>query len=183
MAPKKRKRQPTGDYPIGYCRPPAARRFRPGQSGNPTGQRSGSEVKSIADELKEIAATKVTIRDGETTRKVSLLTANLLAHAMNGAKGDARSAAFFLNQAYKFGLVDNQVSGDVRQGSLDRPRPSDALIKDLDLNVLSRDEQLELSQLISVINRDGCIWSLSARELERVRELVNKGRADDGSRQ
>jgi hypothetical protein len=122
------------------------------------------------------------IRDGETTRKVSLLTANLLAHAMNGAKGDARSAAFFLNQAHKFGLVDNQVSGDVRKGSPDRPRQSDALVKDLDLNLLARDEQLELSQLISVIDRDGSIWSLSASELERVRELVNKGRAADANR-
>jgi len=182
MAQKKPKRQPTGDYPIGYCRPPADHRFRPGQSGNPTGQRSGSEVKSIADELKEIAAKKVTIRDGETTRNDSLLTANLLAHAMNGAKGDARSAALFLTQAHKMGLLHNQEPSDVRTAPPNKTRPSDLLLEKVDPNLLSRDEQLELSQLISVINRDGSIWSLSANELERVRELVNKGRADDATR-
>jgi hypothetical protein len=28
------KSQPTGNYPIGYCRPPAANQFKPGSSGN-----------------------------------------------------------------------------------------------------------------------------------------------------
>jgi hypothetical protein len=36
-----------------------------------------------------------------------------------------------------------------------------------------------LSQLAAIINRDGSIWALNASQLERVRELANKGRAED----
>jgi hypothetical protein len=179
MARNKQKRQPTGDYEVGYCRPPARHRFRPGQSGNPTGQRKGSQVRTITDELNEIAATKVTIRDGQRTRKVSLIKAIFLAHGMNGAKGDVRSAALFLNQVHKMGLLNHQVSDEIRTGPPNNPRPSDALLQNVDLNLLSRAEQVELSQLAAIINRDGSIWALSASELERVRELANKGRGED----
>jgi hypothetical protein len=181
MAPKKQKRQPKGDYRVGYCRPPAQHRFQPGKSGNPTGQRKGSAIKTTADELKEIVATTVKIRNGESTRKVSLITANLLTHGMNGAKGDARSAALFLNQAQKLGLLDSEVSVDLTTGPPSRLRPSDVLLESIDPSLLSRDEQIELSQLAAIINRDGNIWTLSASEFERVRELVNKGRAKDAS--
>jgi uncharacterized protein DUF5681 len=175
MAAKKPKRQPTGDYPIGYCRPPADHRFRPGQSGNPTGQQKGSQVKTTADELKEIAASKVPIRDGDKTRKVSLAAANLLAHATNGAKGNAQSTALFFKLAEKMGYFDHQASGDAGVGPPDKPRPSDILLPGLDLSALSRDEQVELSKLTARIDRVGSIWALSASELERVRELVLKG--------
>lgn len=34
----KRKKQPTGNYPVGFCRPPVSSRWLPGQSGNPKGR-------------------------------------------------------------------------------------------------------------------------------------------------
>jgi Family of unknown function (DUF5681) len=181
MASKEQKRQPTGDYEVGYCRPPAQHRFRPGQSGNPTGERKAGWGKTIADELKEVAATKVTIRDGGRTRKVSLATANLLAHGTNGAKGNARSSALFFKQGQKMGLFDIQESDLIRIGPGYNSRPSDVLLTGLDPNLLSRDEQVELSQLAAIINRDGSIWALSAREFERVKELVTKGQASDST--
>jgi hypothetical protein len=179
MAPNKQKRQPKGDYPVGYCRPPAQHRFRPGQSGNPTGERNGSQVRTIADELNEIASTTVTIREGQRTRKVPLVKAILLAHGMNGAKGDARSAALFLNQVRKMGLLDDQVSGEIRTGAANKPRPSDALLQNVDPSLLSREEQVELSNLALKIDGAGDVWALSTGELERVRELVNNGRGKD----
>ena len=179
MAAKKQKRQPTGDYDVGYCRPPAQHRFRPGQSGNPSGERKGSQLKTVADEFNEIAATTVTIRDGQRTRKVSLINAILLAHGMNGAKGDARSAALFLDQVHKMGWLDHQVSGEIRTGPPNNPRPSDALLQNVDPSLLSREEQVELSHLASHIDRAGDVWALDTGELERVRELVKKGRGAD----
>jgi Family of unknown function (DUF5681) len=179
MASKKQKRQPTGDYEVGYCRPPAQHRFRPGQSGNPTGQRKAGSGKTLAEELKEVAATKVTIRDGGGTRKVSLAAANLLAQGMSGARGDRRSAALFLSHSHKLGFFDIQDSDQIQIGP--DPRPSEVLLAGLDPSLLSRDEQVELSQLAAIINRDGGIWVLSASQLERVRELANKGRAEDGA--
>jgi hypothetical protein len=182
MASNKQKRRPKGDYRVGYCRPPAEHRFRPGQSGNPTGERNASRVKSPADELKELAATKVTIRDGDKTRKVSLLTANLLAHATKGAKGDVRSATVFLDKGQKLGLFDPEAFGENRIGGPDKLRPGDVLLEGLDPSLLSREEQIELSQLTAIVNRDGTILALNANQFERVRELVSKGRANDATR-
>src|SRR6516165_10519027 len=175
MGEKKQKRRPTGDYSVGYCRAPAAHRFRPGQSGNPSGQRKGVQVKTIADELKEIAATKVTIRDGDRTRKVSLPMANLLAHAMKGAKGDARSSELFFKHAEKMGWLDSEVSNDSRAAPANEVRPSELFLKNVDPDLLSREEQVELSKLAVDIDRAGDVFALSTGELERLRELINKG--------
>ena len=152
MASNKQKRRPKGDYQVGYCRPPAEYRFRPGQSGNPTGERNASRIKSAADELKELAATKVTIRDGDKARKVSLPMANLLAHAMKGAKGDARSSELFLKHAEKMGVLDSELSNDDRAAPANEVRPSELLLKNVDPDLLSREEQVELSKLASVID-------------------------------
>lgn len=78
-----------GDYRVGRNRPPVETRFKPGQSGNPKGRPKGR--RNVKTELKEILSKKVTIRDAENTRKVSLPAANILAHAFKGAKGDVRS--------------------------------------------------------------------------------------------
>jgi hypothetical protein len=182
MAPNKQKRQPTGDYPVGYCRPPAQHRFRPGQSGNPTGQRKRSHASTIVDELKEIAATKVTMRVGGRTRKLSLAAANFLAHATNGAKGDPRSAALFLNQSQKLGLFDNQAFGDIPASPQSKPRPSDVVLAYLDPSLLSHEEQVELSQFATMIDRASDVWALSASDLDRVRHLVLKARRADDTR-
>ena len=178
MAANKQKRQPTGDYRVGYCRPPAQHRFRSGQSGNPTGQRKRSHASTTVDELKEIAATKLTMRVGGRTRKLSLAAANLLAHATNGAKGDPRSAALFFNQAQKLGLFDHQAVRDIPAGPQSKPRPSDLVLADLDPSLLSREEQVELSKLVAVIDRAGDVFALSTDELERLREFINKGRGN-----
>jgi hypothetical protein len=182
MTSKKQKRQATGDYSVGYCRPPAQHRFRPGQSGNPTGQRKGIQVRTIADELKEIATTKITILDGGKSRKVPLMNAILLAHGMNGAKGDAKSAALFFNKAQKLGLFDNQAFGDIPAAPQTKPRPSDVVLADLDPSLLSREEQVELSQFATMIDRAGDMWALSASDLDRVRQLVLKARPADNTR-
>lgn len=69
------KKSPTGDYEVGYCRTPAASKWRPGQSGNPRGPRKRGKQKSqdIFDLLrlelrKEIIATE----NGQVT-SVSLM--------------------------------------------------------------------------------------------------------------
>lgn len=175
MASKKQKRQPTGDYEVGFCRAPAQHRFQPGQSGNPSGQRKGGYIKTT-DELKQLAATRVTIRDGARTRKVSLTTANLLAHAMKGAKGDARSSELFLKHVEKMGVLEVSIDDWAAPGN--KVRPSEVLLKNVDPDLLSREEQLELSKLALEIDGAGDIFTLSTNALERLRELINKGRGN-----
>jgi hypothetical protein len=122
------------------------------------------------------------MRVGGRTCKLSLAAANLLAHATNGAKGDPRSAALFLNQSQKLGLFDNQAFGDIPASPQSKPRPSDVVLAYLDPSLLSHEEQVELSQFATMIDRASDVWALSASDLDRVRHLVVKARPADDTR-
>lgn len=75
-------RKPTGDYPVGYCRPPDANKFRPGQSGNP-----GGRPKEIIDHdqvVEEELMRKIQIKENGqmvtlTTHRAMVRTACLMA--------------------------------------------------------------------------------------------------------
>jgi hypothetical protein len=178
-----------GDYEVGKYRPPVHTRWQPGQSGNPSGRRKGR--RNVKTELMEVLSKQITIRDGETERKLTLHAANVLAHAIKGAKGDVRSAGLFLNYARQIGLLDEhdaQGTESATRGSQGRSasplapagktRPSDGLFEHLDESLLSKDEQIELSRLAEVIDdTDGDITALSTGDFERVKHIVNKGRS------
>ena len=74
-----------GDYTVGYGKPPAHTRFRPGQSGNPAGRpRATRNLTTILDdELKK----PVTVREGGRARRVpkrQALVASLINKALQG---------------------------------------------------------------------------------------------------
>jgi hypothetical protein len=179
-----------GGYLVGKYRPPLHTRWQPGQSGNPKGRPKGRS--NVKTELERIVSKKVTVRDGETDHKLTLVGANVLAHGVKGAKGDVRSAGLFLSNAHKLGLLneedgtptENAMGGDqhanaVLIGRANKSRPSDTLFEYLDLSLLSREEQIELSRLAEVIDLGGDITALSAADFERVKHIVNKGQGKD----
>jgi hypothetical protein len=173
---------------VGKYRPPVHTRWHPGQSGNPSGRRKGR--RNLKTELEEILSKKITIRDGETERKVSLLAANVLTHAVQGAKGAVRSSGLVLNYARQTGLLEEQNPLGIETaalgyqgmtalplGPLRKSRPSDGLFEHLNPDLLSQNEQIELSRLAEVIDSaDGDITALSTADFERVKHIVNKGR-------
>ena len=181
-------KRPKGDYVVGKCKPPIHTQWPPGQSGNPSGRPKGR--RNLKTELKELLGKQITIRDGETERKLSLPAANIFAHGVKGAKGDARSTALYLNTLRQMGLLEEvdapeseaTIRGDRGISGLPlalakRSRPSDALFEHLDENLLSQTEQIELSRLAEVIDSaDGDITALSSADFERVKYIVNKGR-------
>jgi hypothetical protein len=179
-----------GDYVVGHGRPPLHTQWRPGQSGNPIGRRK--ERRNVKTELKEIISKPITIRDGEAKRKLSLAAANVLAHGVKGAKGDVRSASLFLNHARSMGLLENENDQGINSatgnnppvgaflpGPANNPRPSETLFENLDLGLLSREEQIELSRLAEVIDLGGDVTALSTADFARVKHIVNKGRGRD----
>ncbi len=120
---------------------------------------------------------------------MTLIAANLLAHGVKGAKGDVRSAGLLINIAHKMGLLvqkDDASIGNAKHGyrqastaligAANKPRPSDSLLENLDLALLSRDEQIELSRLAEVVDLGGDITALSIGDFERYKHIVNKGR-------
>ena len=75
---------------VGYGKPPTKSRFKPGQSGNPSGRRKGSV--NLKSDLRSELSEKIQIREGERSLKVSKQRAMLKALVAKALKGDARAA-------------------------------------------------------------------------------------------
>ena len=89
-------------YEVGYRKPPKEHRFKPGQSGNPTGRRRGkkSNLPSLHEErMKSVildeAYRTITVRDGERTVEIPVVQAILRSIALSAAKGHQRSQRMF----------------------------------------------------------------------------------------
>jgi hypothetical protein len=116
-----------------------------------------------------------------------LAAANLYAHGVKGAKGDAGSSRIFFSRIDKMGLLDSETESsaehvawsDQPAGAAPTQRPSDSLFQNFDLNLLSREELLELSRLAQAIEAGGDFTALTTGAFERVKYLVNKGRGKD----
>ena len=168
-----------GDYAVGRGRPPTDTRWKPGQSGNPRGRRKGQ--RNAKTEVRELLSKLITIRDGQTKRTVTLLAANVLAHAVKGAKGDVRSATLVLSAARQMGLLEDEGTESAMQvgdfASAKKPRASDAFFADLDEKLLSQDEQIELSRLAELLDSaNGDFTALSTADFDRSKHIVSKGR-------
>jgi len=79
-------KKPTGDYEVGYRRPPKEHQCRKGQSGNPKGRPRGS--RSFHSLLGELFRRRTTIRIGGTEQRVAMSEALALAAVNKGLKGD-----------------------------------------------------------------------------------------------
>lgn len=89
---------------VGYKRPPVASRFKPGQSGNPSGRAKGSQnLKTLFDKiLKE----EVSLREGSDVRKVSKAEALMRGLVVGALKGDTRNLLTLFRLAEQTGQFD-----------------------------------------------------------------------------
>jgi len=78
--------QPLSDFKARYRQPPKAFRFKPGQSGNPSGRPKA--VKRLHTELEAALSAPVTIKVGSRKRRVSKLQAAVKSLADRAASGD-----------------------------------------------------------------------------------------------
>jgi hypothetical protein len=83
---------PGGEGEVGYCRPPRAARFRPGQSGNPRGRpkRARGLGALIAQALDE----KVEAKENGKRRRITKLEAVVTQLVNRAANGDQRATQF-----------------------------------------------------------------------------------------
>jgi hypothetical protein len=77
------------NYEVGYKRPPKHTRFQKGQSGNPRGRPRGS--RNLKTDLAEELSTRITIREGNRTRKISAQQAALKRLLAKALAGDLRA--------------------------------------------------------------------------------------------
>jgi hypothetical protein len=91
-------REPSSN--VGYCRPPAEHRFKPGRSGNPKGRPKGSRniASIVADVLARRIRTKI---DGETQRilPTEALVHVVLRKALNGDRHAWETVFRWIEQA------------------------------------------------------------------------------------
>jgi hypothetical protein len=85
---------------VGYGKPPKHSRFVKGRSGNPKGR--PKEAKNLKTEISKALREKVTIREGERTKKVTKLYALVQSIFAKPFKGDSRAAISALNTIARF---------------------------------------------------------------------------------
>jgi hypothetical protein len=94
----------SGDYEVGYSRPPAQSRFRKGVSGNPGGRPGGSSIaRAKALVLKEVYR-RVTVREGDKVFRMPALQAVLrqqMALALKGKGPAGRAMVQLVNEIEK----------------------------------------------------------------------------------
>ena len=98
------------DPTVGYRRPPKRTRFKSGQSGNPKGRPKGAQgLKSV---VAEVFAEPVTIREGEKTRRVSLLKAMVKSNSLKAAQGNTPAFNAVTSLAIKTEKLEDSTAGD-----------------------------------------------------------------------
>ena len=175
---------PRADYKVGYKRPPLQTRFKPGRSGNPKGRPKGKPNHRTT--VNRVMNEKVSVREGGKTRRVTKFEAVFQAQANKGMKGDARSAGMVINVMSKTGLLGDQddaikINDPQTKPNLmepTEPRLGDYLFEDINDSFLTDEEKMELARFAELLDARG-FAGLSARHLERIKQLTNKGRGDD----
>ena len=123
-----RRKGTKGDaYEVGYGKPPAHTRFRPGQSGNPKGRMKGSReaAKSLLELFDAIGEEVVETRIGSSVRKMSRRELSIRQFYANLAKGDARAMNMLLAIETKRGKIAPEPPPGQRGGVPRRPpRPA-----------------------------------------------------------
>ncbi len=84
------------DYKVGYARPPANSRFKPGQSGNPKGRPKGA--RNFSTEIEAELNARVDVTENGRSKKITkrALVAKKLVN--KGAQGDAKAIGLLLQQ-------------------------------------------------------------------------------------
>jgi hypothetical protein len=170
--------KPEGEdeYQIGYGKPPKEYQFKPGQSGNPRGRPRGRLSKKAVWE--RILSEPMSIREEGKTRKVTKYEGLCLAHLTKGIRGDTRSAMFAINEAERAGFGEPSAE-PVPVKSKERALQSDVLFENINLELLSEDDKVDLAKFATIIDLGGDITALSIRDFQRVQEIANKGRGKD----
>lgn len=103
----------SGDYEVGYRKPPKAHRFKPGQSGNPKGRPKKSAL--IAERIMKAFNEQVTVRTADGEVRISKFDAIVQQILAKAAKGDARAQRLVMNLWKEIGGAseENAPSGGV----------------------------------------------------------------------
>lgn len=104
MSADRKPRDGEADYAIGYGKPPASTRFKPGQSGNPKGKQKGS--RSFKTTIDAIFNEKIKVNTPRGVKKMTKLEAAIHKSMNNALMGDRKALDQVLRMAREAGLAD-----------------------------------------------------------------------------
>jgi hypothetical protein len=82
-----------GDYEVGYCKPPVATRFKPGQSGNPAGAKRKVTPTNLSEAISQALMKKQTVRINGRCRRIprmEIIGEQITSQATSGDKSAIR---------------------------------------------------------------------------------------------
>ncbi len=89
----------SGNYEVGYCKPPKHTQFKRGRSGNPKGRPEGA--RNLKTDLLEELGEQILVCEGSRELRVSKQRAMLKTLTAKALKGDTRAAALVLNMVWR----------------------------------------------------------------------------------
>ena len=140
--------RPKGDYEVGYCRPPAAYRFKHGNNANPKGRKKGTRNRKLV--IREMLFEAVTVREGDTVRQMPALEAVLKKTLSKALAGDHKAGSGCLRQRRLRRAQQLRIDGHVCAGCSASPamsKPQDAQSKSVREKTIQWYENTLLSRL------------------------------------
>ena len=96
-------------YEVGYGKPPKAKRFKPGTSGNPKGRPKGKKSRHNSADTHAMMALffaesdrKVAVTENNTVKNISMAQAVIRSLAVKAATGDHRAQKLYLDYSVRF---------------------------------------------------------------------------------
>jgi hypothetical protein len=107
MKRKPSRHAPNGAaYEVGYCKPPLHSRFKPGESGCPSGRPRGQ--RNFKTAVREALQEKVAILEGDRQRKLPKMDAIIRVAVNKALKGDAKGLMAIVQLIRWVGLMDEE---------------------------------------------------------------------------
>src|SRR5215212_5596726 len=97
-------------YSVGFCRPPLHTRFKPGQSGNPSGRVKGS--KNLKSLFHQILNEQIALQEGSESKKITKAEAIMRRLVIGALKGDSRSLMTLMRIAEQTGEFQDDAKSE-----------------------------------------------------------------------
>ncbi len=106
------KKKPSGEYEVGFCKPPTEHQYPKGTSGNLKGRPKGA--KNLKTDLLEELGEMMKVREGDSVRHISKQRALIKIQVARALKGNDRAAAKMIDLYLKvIGLDDDAADADL----------------------------------------------------------------------
>jgi Family of unknown function (DUF5681) len=107
------------DHTVGYCKPPRAHQFKPGNNANPKGRPKGTSNGKLL--IRKLLLEPISAREGNAVKTMSKLEAIVTQTINDALKGDHKSRLTAIGMARENGLltpgqaeaVDDEASKDI----------------------------------------------------------------------